>query len=139
MVLYNRITHLSSVLFSVWSMESSTKDLIFSRLAGRRTSESSPAKSTASAETFAYSEAFYELIMIHDALQCLLRASIKSVVIVHSKDLYNALSSKRSSVHKAMRSDINYILFIFDPNIDVIAWIRGRLNMADVATKPDYS
>lgn len=57
------------------------------------------------------------------------------MVIVDYRDLYHALSSKRNTNVKAVRPDFNSMQFYFETVIDVLAWLPGSLNPADVGRK----
>lgn len=96
-----------------------------------------PAKSTPAAEILAASEAVDELVLIKRILTSIWAIEINSMMIVDSKDLYHALSSKRNTVDKSVRPDVNSMRFYFETAIDVFAWIPGSLNLADVGTKLD--
>lgn len=75
--------------------------------------------------------------MIKRVLSTLLKMEIKTMMIVDSKDPYHALSSKRNTIGKSVRPDVNSIHFHFETEIDFFVWIRGSLNLADIGTKRD--
>lgn len=94
-----------------------------------------PCKSTPAAEILAASEAIDELVAIHAVLVRLLGVPIRLWELVDSKDLYHSLSTQRQSVDRSVRNDVNCIRFTFETVLDVFAWIKGAVNMADVGTK----
>lgn len=52
-----------------------------------------------------------------------------------SKNLYHVLSSKRNTIEKSVTQDVNSISYYFETSIDVIGWMSGSLNIAEVSTK----
>lgn len=96
-----------------------------------------PAKSAPAAEILAASEAVDELVVLKKVLYGIFGYDIATMVIVDSKDLFHALSSKRNTTDKSVRADVNSMRFYFETSIDIFAWIPGALNPADVGTKLD--
>ena len=94
-------------------------------------------KSTPAAQVLAASEALDELLLIHEALESVLETKIKVSELVDAKDLYNTFSTQRNSTDKSIRGDVNCIRFIFETSLDLMGWIRGTVNRADVGTKPN--
>ena len=66
-----------------------------------------PAKSTPAAEILAASEAVDEIVVLRSVLTIILGTEVRTMVFVDSKDLYHALSSKRNTVDKSVRPDVN--------------------------------
>lgn len=63
---------------------------------------------------------------------------MKLQLCVDSKDIFTSLSSKLNSIDRSIQSDVAFIWFeIHVGPVDKIKWIPGRLNLADVLTKPD--
>ena len=63
---------------------------------------------------------------------------IKLQTCVDSKDMFTSLSTQRNSIDRSIRSDVAFIRFEFQVgSVDKITWIPGKLNLADVLTKPD--
>lgn len=97
-----------------------------------------PVKSVPAAEILATSEAIDESKMIAHAYMELLNLNVPVHVCVDSKDLFTSLSTQRNSIDRSIRSDVACIRHEFQVgNVDEISWIPGKLNLADVLTKPD--
>lgn len=62
---------------------------------------------TPTAEILAASEAVDEVVMLKKVFRDIFRSEVSSYVIVGSKDLYHSLSSKRNTVDKSVRPDVN--------------------------------
>ena len=55
-----------------------------------------------------------------------------------SRDLFTSLSTQRNSIDRSIRSDVACIRYEFQVgSVDLITWVPGKLNLADVLTKPD--
>lgn len=85
-----------------------------------------PDKSTPAAEILAASEAVYELVFTKRILSSIFGTNMQSLLIVDSKDLYYALSSKLNTIHKSVRSNVNSMRFYLKTFIDV--FLRGFLD-----------
>lgn len=94
-----------------------------------------PVKSTPAAEILAASEALDELVCLHSVIVRILGVPVNLWQLVDSKDLYTSLSTQRQSIDKSVRNDVNCIRFTYETVLDVFAWIRGNVNIADVGTK----
>ena len=58
--------------------------------------------------------------------------------VVDSKDLYSSLSTQRQSIDKSIRGDVSMIRYYFETGVlSQVVWIPGKVNLADVGTKPD--
>lgn len=96
-----------------------------------------PVHSTPAAEVLAASEALDDLLPLHAALQQIFNVKISLCELVDSKVLYNSLSTQRGSVDKSIRGEVNSIRFIYETALDIMGWIKGSCNPADIGTKPN--
>lgn len=80
-----------------------------------------PAKSTPAAEILAASEAVDEVVTLKEFMSKLLGSEVRAVVIVDSKDLCHALSTKLSTAEKSVRRRLNSLRFYFEAAIDMFA------------------
>ena len=97
-----------------------------------------PTKSIGAAEILAASEAIDEGKTLKRALSTLLRITVPLIVAVDSKDLYTSLSTRRNSIDKSIRADVNVIRFEYEVgNVDIMCWLPGSVNPADPGTKTD--
>lgn len=97
-----------------------------------------PVRSIGAAEILAASEAIDEGKTLKTALSTLLAIPVRLIIIVDSKDLYTSLSTRRNSIDRSIRADVNVIRFEFETgNIDELCWLPGQLNIADPGTKTD--
>lgn len=63
------------------------------------------------------------------ALSLLLKIKVKLLVIEEFKDLYTSLSTRRNSIDRSIRADVNVIRFEYEVgNIDEMFWLPGSLN-----------
>lgn len=94
-----------------------------------------PVRSIAAAEILAAFEVIDEEKTLKTALSNLLLIPVLLVIIVDSKDLYTSLSTRRNSIDRSIRADVNYIRFQYKiGNIDEICWLPGSINLADPGT-----
>ena len=63
------------------------------------------------AEILAVGEAIYERKLIKSSFSHSLCANVNLLVATDSKDLFNSLSTKRNSIDKSIRGDVNLIRF----------------------------
>ena len=57
--------------------------------------------------------------------------------LVDTKELYHSLSTQRNIVEKSIRGDVNFIRFTLETLLNVMGWIRGTCNPADIGIKPN--
>ena len=97
-----------------------------------------PVKSVPAPEIIAAAEGIGEAKIIAHAYRQLLNVNISVRVCLDTKDLFTSLSTQRNSIDRSIRSDIACIRYEFQVGIfDEISWIPGKLNLADVLTKPN--
>lgn len=97
-----------------------------------------PAKSIGSAETIAASNAIDDGKIVRDALSMILKLSIDLIICVHSKDLFDTLTTCHNATDKSIRGDIAFIRYEFEfGNVNHIIWLPGKHNFADPVTKPN--
>lgn len=85
-----------------------------------------PVYFTPAAETLVESDARYELIVLRTAMETMLRIKVESWALVDSKDVYNVLTTQRSSIDRFVHRDVNCICFKFKAKLDVMGWIPGE-------------
>lgn len=73
--------------------------------------------------------------MLRDALSQIMEFRVYTYELIDSRDLYTTLSTQRGSVDKSVRAAVNCIRFIYETELDVMGWIRGMVNAADIGTK----
>lgn len=107
------------------NLERLRRELHFIHCHGSRYSHRSrrPAKSTLAAAILVASEAVDEIVLLKEAYTVQLGSKVKNMVLVDSKDLSHALSSKRNTVDKTARTDVNLMWLYFETSIDVFACI----------------
>lgn len=97
-----------------------------------------PVKSVPAAKTLAALEGIDESDIIAHGYQQLLRVFINVRVFVGSRDLFTSLSIQRNSIDRSIRSDFAYVQCEFQVrSVDMITWVPGKPNLADVLTMPD--
>lgn len=89
------------------------------------------------AKISAASKAVDEGVLLKAFLTSLFGTRVQTLVIVDFKELYHALLPKQNTTDKSIRRDVNLIIFFFETDIDISAWIPGNLNLADAGTKLD--
>lgn len=94
-----------------------------------------PVRSTPAAEILAASDAVDKLIVLSTAIETILGINIELWALVDSKDLYSALTTQRKSIDRSVRGDVSCIRFKFETESDVMGWIPGNCNPADIGTK----
>lgn len=86
-----------------------------------------PVKSIAKAEILASGEEIDKGKVLAQSISTVLNTKIKLLIIVESKDRFNSLPTKRNSIEKSIRSDVNVIRYeIESKNADKIIWILGK-------------
>ena len=99
-----------------------------------------PVKSSAAAETLAAAEAIDEGKTLKSTLTSVLQIDVPFYLVVDTKDLYTSLSTKKNSIDKSIRADVNVIRYEFETqNVNKIFWIPGSTNISDPGTKPKSS
>lgn len=93
-----------------------------------------PAKSTTVTEIFAARELVDDIVILK-IFSALYDTQVKALVVVDSKTIHYAVSSKRDTADKSVRQDVNSMTFYFEPVINIFVWIACRQNFADVGTK----
>lgn len=81
-------------------------------------------------------EAIDEGKVLAQTLSAILNQHVKLYIALDTKDLYTSLSTKRNSIDKSIRADVNVIRFEFECcNFNRIIWIPDSVNLADPGTK----
>lgn len=111
------------------------KDSVFHLLSWASHKSRRPVHSTPAAEILAASEAIDELMMLKNALDAIFEVRVHTYVLIDSKDLYSTLSTQKNSVDRSVRAAVNCIRFTYETELDVLGWISGQVNIADVGTK----
>lgn len=97
-----------------------------------------PVKSIGAAEILAAAKAIDEGKILKQAMSTLLGLPIRLIVALDSRDLFTSLSTKRNSVDKSIRAEVNVIRFEYETgNADEIVWIPSRVNLIDPGTNTD--
>lgn len=95
-------------------------------------------KSISVDEILAGAESIDEEKVLKTAMYTLLGMLLRLLVAVHSRDLFTSLSTKRNSIDKSIRANINSIRYEYENgNADEVIWIPGRVNLTDPGTKTD--
>lgn len=97
-----------------------------------------PTKRTTAAEILSAPEAIEEAKIITHSYKQMLQVNVNVQVCVDSKDLFTSLSTQPNSIDRSIRSDVALIRYEFQVgSVHKVTWIPGKLNLADVLTKPD--
>lgn len=97
-----------------------------------------PAKSSASAEILAASEAVDDGRVIRKCLSRVFNMYVSLVMVVDSKDSLSSLSTSRVPQEKSIAADVTLLRYYFETKqLDKLVWIPGKINIADALTKRD--
>lgn len=97
-----------------------------------------PVKSIGAAEILAAFEAIDEGKTLSKAFSSLLGIAVGLIIALDTKNLYTSLSTRRNSIDRSIRADVNVIRYEFETrNVNRITWIPGNFNLADPGTKTD--
>lgn len=130
---HGQLCFVSGLLFGPLALNSTFHTLSWMSHKSRR-----PVRSIAAAEVLAASEAIDEGKILKSTFSTLLSSPVRLVIIVDSKDLYTSLSTRRNSVDKSIRADVNLIRFEYEMRtVDEFCWVPGAVNLADPGTKTD--
>lgn len=128
-----KLCHIAGLLIDKLAVDSIFHTISWSSYKARR-----PVKSTAAAEIIAAGEGVEHGKVIADAYRLLLNVSIYLVVVVDSKNLFTALTTKRQFVGQSIRGDIGATRYEFEGRtVAKVIWVPGKLNPADIRTKFD--
>lgn len=59
-------------------------------------------------------------------------------VFLDRQDLHTSLSTKKNSLNKSVRADVNVIRHEFEQrHVERIVWVPGKHNLVESKTKPD--
>lgn len=86
----------------------------------------------------AESEAIEKGKMLKTAISDILGMPGQTAILIDSKDLYSSFSTRRNSISRSIRAEVNVISFEFEvKNVDVMCWIPRSLSLADPGTKTE--
>lgn len=95
-----------------------------------------PVKSIGVAEIWAVHGAIDEGKVLASAYNVLVGIEVDLIVTLDSKDLYDTLSTCRSSTDRSICADLSVIRYEFEThNVNQIIWIPGKVPLADPLTK----
>lgn len=130
---HGQLAYISGLLIESLSIHS-----VFHSISWMSHKSKRPVKSIAAAEVLAASEAIDEGKILKTTLATLTATPVRLILIVDSKDLYTSLSTRRNSIDRSIRADVNIIRFEYDMgHVDQICWLPGAVNLADPGTKTD--
>lgn len=128
-----QLAHLTGLLIGGFQRGSIFHLLAWSSHKSRR-----PVKSIGAAETLACGEALDDGKLLAAAAGDVFGKRVPLLIALDSRDLFTSLSTKRNSIDRSIRADVNILRHDYELDmLRELVWIPGKINLSDPGTKPN--